>query len=247
MTAPGTYILGLRQERHRNREVVASLVGISVERQRLIEEGQRIPSLKERRLYAHCFGFASLADFDDGWRGKRIVLSRGDLGGRIPVINLVPAGEPTDYHESYTDSGIGYAYIDPPEGVFGPNLFAFVIFGDSMEPQYPHGYFAICRPMSPEQISDGAAVFVRFGNVRGNGCTFKCCFRIDAQQVELRPINPKYKAQIVDKVDIERMSAVVACIAPGHRAEHGERHYTAEHAQCFDDGAERVDQISGQE
>jgi hypothetical protein len=61
-----------------------------------------------------------------------ITLSRGELSGRIPVINLAPAGQPADYVEMYPDSGIGNAYIDPSPGIAGPNLFAFVIVGDSM-------------------------------------------------------------------------------------------------------------------
>jgi len=130
------------------------------------------------------------------------------------VINATPAGEPRNYEEPYPDSGVGYAYIDPPPGVVGPNLFAFVIIGDSMEPDYPQGGYAICRPTPAEEIEDGAAVFVRFGSERDHCCTFKRCFRVNATQVELRPINPRYCFNVVAKEQIDRMSPVIAVVRP---------------------------------
>jgi SOS-response transcriptional repressor LexA len=212
MSIPGIYIRGLRQGRREEREQIARATGISVERQRLIEDAQAIPSYDERRAYARYFGFACVQDLDENWRSKTIVLSMGELAGRIPVVNLTPAGEPLDYEEQYPNSGIGYAYIDPPPGLVGPNLFAFVIIGDSMEPDYPEGSYAICRPTPADQIEDGAAVFLRFGAALDHTCTFKRCFRLDAQRVELRPINPRCRGDVVLKEQIDRMAPVVAVV-----------------------------------
>ena len=130
----------------------------------------------------------------------------------IPVINCAPAGEAKDYAEVYPDSGIGYAYINPPPGIQGPNLFAFVVVGDSMEPDFPQGCFAICRPTPAVEISDGSPVIVRFGAARDGTCTFKQCFRVDAQTVELRPLNPRHKCMTVLKEQIDRMSPVIAMV-----------------------------------
>src|ERR1019366_4336137 len=105
------------------------------------------------------------------------------------VINLAPAGLPGEYFEMYPDSGVGMAYIDPPPGISGPNLFAFVIIGSSMEPDYPDGHYAICRTVPAAEIEDGQAVFVRLGSAREHACTFIRCFKRDGCRIELRPIN----------------------------------------------------------
>jgi SOS-response transcriptional repressor LexA len=212
MSVPGVYILGLRQGRRVDRQTVASATGIGVDRQRDIEEGYVAPTPVERDAYARHFGFASLDEFDENWRTKMVQLTKGESTGRIPVINLAPAGEPRSYEEAYPNSGLGYAYIDPPPGISGANLFAFVIFGDSMEPDYPDGDYAICRPASPNEIIDGSPVFVRFGAAREHGCTFKKCYQAGPLHVELQPINPRCRSQIVLKEDIDRMAVVIAVV-----------------------------------
>jgi SOS-response transcriptional repressor LexA len=215
MSAVGQYVSKLRLERAILPESIQRSMGISIQRQTQIEQASALPSYQERRAYAQFFGFDDVQAFDDGWRGSVIALSRGELSGRIPVINLVPAGQPEDYVEMYPDSGIGSAYIDPPPGIAGPNLFAFVIAGDSMAPTYPAGHFAICRPELPGKINDGAAVFVRFGAQRDHVCTFKRCFRVAAATVDLRPINPRYSSLSVSTDEIVRMAPVIAVVAPG--------------------------------
>ena len=235
MSTLGLYILGLRHGRQRDREVVAEQTGISVERQRLIEEGLAIPTHVECKAYAKSFSFSSVAEFEEAWRSKRIVLSKGDANGRIPVINLAPAGEPVDYHECFPDSGLGFTYIDPPPGIIGPNLFAFVIIGDSMEPTYPSGRIAICRPTPSAEIPDGHPVFVRFGSARDHGCTFKLCYRVDAELVDLRPLNPAYKKEIVSKEHIDRMSPVIACVEAKTYQPADEPYYTNEYSQVMDE------------
>jgi transcriptional regulator with XRE-family HTH domain len=212
MSAPAKYILGLRHGRGWTQAVVADRTGIAIGRQQVIELGLALPTPPERRAYAKCFEVASTDEFDQGWRSTAVRLSRGDIDGRIPVINLVPAGDAGQYEEVYPNSGIGYAYIDPPPGVCGPNLFAFVIFGDSMEPDFPSGHFAICRPTAPENVGDGEPAFVRFGAARGNGCTFKRCFRVDRNLLKLRAINPAYPPLVVAKIEIDRLAPVIACV-----------------------------------
>lgn len=235
MSAPGQYVLKLRRERGIDRDAIEQRTGISRQRQEQVECSDLLPTYQERRAYAHFFGFDGVQAFDEGWRGTRITLSRGDVVGRIPVINLAPAGQPEDYEEMYVDSGIGRAYIDPPPGIVGPNLFAFVIVGDSMAPEYPEGHFAICRPEQAEKIKDGAAVFVRFGAARDCLCTFKRCFRIEPGVVELRPINPRHALLRVSTEEIVRMAPVIAVVAPdkAHETLWGEtRHMSGEDVQC---------------
>lgn len=236
MSAPGTYILGLRQGRLREREIVAAETGIGVERQRWIEDGVAVPSASERKAYAKYFGFESLDDFDSGWRSKAIPLTRSGTVGRIPVLNLAPAGLPGEYFEMYPDSGIGMAYIDPPVGISGPNLFAFVIVGASMEPNYPDGFYAICRTVAAEEIENGQAVFVRLGASRDHTCTFKRCFIIDNKTVELRPINSTFSSEFIERTEIDRMSPVIACIARQQALNGGpDIEYSQEYSQTLND------------
>lgn len=214
MSAPGSYVRKLRDERDLDTNAVANATGIGAERQAQIEEGETTPSYEERRSYARLFGFACVQAFDEGWRASRIPLSRGEVNGRIPVINLAPAGHPQDYTEPYPDSGIGRAYIDPPPGISGPDLFAFVIDGQSMEPDFPQGHYAVCRPAKPEQIADGQAVLIRFDESLDFECTFKLCFEREDDVVELRPINSHYPSMSVRKAQIVRMSPVIAVMSP---------------------------------
>jgi hypothetical protein len=214
MSAPGQYITRLRVSRSVGHDVIAVATGVSCERQKQIEAGAATPSYRERRAYARFFGFCSAEAFDDGWRGSVVLLSRGDLYGGIPVINLAPAGRPLEYTEPYENSGIGHAYIDPPPDVVGPNLFAFIIEGDSMAPNYPDGHYAICRPEAPEGIGEGHAVFVRFGPAQDYTCTFKLCFGAGPAHVELRPLNASHPSITVLKEDIIRMVPVIAVVSP---------------------------------
>ena len=217
MSIPGIYILGLRQGRRQERSDIAIAAKIPIHRQRQIEEARAIPTHAERSAYAKHFGFPSLEDFDANWRIRIVRVTQGESTGRIPVINLAPAGIARDYEKAYPNSGIGYAYIDPPPGIAGSNLFAFVIFGDSMEPDYPNGHFAICQPAPADQIPDGAPVFVRFGAIRDHTCTFKSCYQSGPLHVELRPINSKWPTQTIPKEDIDRMAIVIATVK--HRRE----------------------------
>lgn len=235
MSAPGQLVLKLRSQRAASRAAIAAATGLAIDRQAAIEASLSLPTYRERRAYARFFDFASADDFDDAWRGTTVRLSRGEARGRIPVINLAPAGPPQDYDEQYPDSGIGHAYIDPPPGIVGPNLFAFVIVGDSMAPEYPENHFAICRPTPPDQIADGQAVFIRFGAGRDYTCTFKKCYRVDADRVELRPVNPNHAFLIVHKEEITRMSPVVAVLAPDTHCQGdsaGAHRVVADDVQC---------------
>jgi phage repressor protein C with HTH and peptisase S24 domain len=237
MSAPGQLVLKLRSERAASREAIAAATGLGMERQAAIEAALSLPTYEERRAYAQFFDFGSAQDFDDAWRGTTVQLSRGELRGRIPIINLAPAGPPQDFDEQYPDSGIGHAYIDPPPGILGPNLFAFIIVGDSMAPDYPENHFAVCRPTPPDQIPDGQAVFVRFGASRDYTCTFKKCFRVDAAHIELRPVNPNHSFLTVQKEEITRMSPVVALLAPDRRCQSSARGHRilADDIQCLPD------------
>jgi SOS-response transcriptional repressor LexA len=212
MSIPGIYILGLRQGRRQDRSDITAATNITIDRQGQIEEGRAIPTHFERAAYAKHFGFPSLEDFDANWRIRIVRVTQGESTGRIPVINLAPAGAARDFEEPYPNSGVGYAYIDPPPGITGSNLFAFVIFGDSMEPDYPNGHFAICQPTAADQIPEGSPVFVRFSAIRDHTCTFKSCYQSGPLRVELRPLNPRWPTQIIPKEEIDRMAIVITTV-----------------------------------
>jgi len=134
----------------------------------------------------------------------------GDPAGRqIPVINQAPAGEPVDYEEFGVDSGQGYTYLPRSPWQVGDDLlFAFVVVGDSMAPEFQPGDYVVCRHVEPDQIRDGEPCFVRLGAAHETACTFKRAFAL-GDRVELRPDNPRHRPRIVDKADILRMAPVV--------------------------------------
>jgi SOS-response transcriptional repressor LexA len=76
-----------------------------------------------------------------------------------------------------------------------------------MTPEFCEVDTVVCSPSSV--ISDGDAVFVRFGSERDHTCTFKRVFD-RGDEVELLPDNRRYTPMIVLKEQIDRMAKVVA-------------------------------------
>ena len=209
MSAIGQAIRELRERRGWGQEDVSRESGLPLTLVAAHEAGQRIPSLVDRRHYARAFGFPTVLDFDDEWRGQRRPTVRGEQFRRIPVINLVPAGDAGDYVEGHGDSGYAMDWIDRGPGCEGDNVFAFRVHGDSMEPDFRDGDVCVCEWVDPEDIRDGEAVFVRFGPELDSRCTFKLVRRVDATSVALVPCNPVYPRAVVEKQHIVRMAPVL--------------------------------------
>lgn len=166
---------------------------------------------KTQRRIAEALGLR-LDEFRQLWMGET-VQTRGQIGG-IPVINKVPGGEPVDYTEYGVDSGQGYEYLTRTPWQIGVDmdlLFAVVVVGDSMSPEFLEGDYLVFKPIldAEDQVPDGTPVFVRFGSERDHGCTFKRVFSAGDDRIELRPDNRKHLPLVVERSQIERMSKLI--------------------------------------
>jgi SOS-response transcriptional repressor LexA len=217
MSAVGLFIRTWRLAHAWDRQRLAKLTGLAADEIRRHEEGVTLAPLDVRRLYAIAFGL-SIEEFEDHWRSHlgRLLVTAGDPG-RIPVINLAPAGEPRNYEEFGLDSGQGYTYVDRGPGQEDDTLFAVVAIGHSMRhARHPdsieEGDLVICRPvLRLEDVPDGSCVHVRFGWTRDNTCTLKQFTRVATGLVELRPINPSYESIQVEIDEIVRVALVIEC------------------------------------
>jgi SOS-response transcriptional repressor LexA len=207
MSRLGTLLRGMRIARKLELPQMASTLGITPGRLRLVETGAAFPAAIERRRWASILGFADLTDFDRQWRDGWARITAAHRDGFIPIINKAPAGSPTDYQEWGIDSGCGFEYIPRSQGMEGELLFAVIVIGDSMSPVFLEGDLVIFRPVrQDEPVPDGSPVFVRFTADRQHGCTFKSVFRRSDGLLDLRPENPLHKTIIASGDEIERMA-----------------------------------------
>lgn len=206
----GSKIRALRSERGLSQEDLAALCGLHRNTVNKVERTAAHPDdVKASTKICLAVGFGLTVEELVGlYQLPAIPQQRGDPKGGIPVINFAPAGEPIDYEHMELDAGIGGDYIPRiGSGVHDPNAFAFIVVGDSMLPEFHEGDVVICSPNST--VSDGDAVFVRFGASRDSTCTFKRVFD-RGDNVELIPDNRRNPPMIVTKADIDRMAKVVA-------------------------------------
>jgi len=204
------YLTRLRTERGWTQREVSDRTGIGINTVSSHENGHTTPSSGLRKMYAQAYGFATLVDFDEGWRQTAGVNAARSGKEWIAVINKAPAGKPANYEECYPDSSAGMEYIArSPDMEPGGDLFAFVVVGDSMASQYVEGDYCVCEWIDPIAIEDGEPVFVRLGSAHEHKCTFKRAYRLDNDRVELRPDNNRYPVMIVRKKDIDRMAPVI--------------------------------------
>jgi SOS-response transcriptional repressor LexA len=120
--------------------------------------------------------------------------------GRLPVINQVAAGYPTDFTDLDYPRGVADDYIPCPD-LSDPNAFAARVVGDSMAPAYRAEDVVVFSPSAQPRSGDDC--FVRFEDGR---TTFKRVYFEQTAQgeaaIRLEPRNSKYRTQVMapDKV-----------------------------------------------
>lgn len=136
-----------------------------------------------------------LARFVERLQGN--VEAVGPLGPRIPVINKVAAGYPTEFTDLGYPVGVADEYVFCP-GIDDPNAFAIRVCGDSMEPRYREGDILIISPAAA--VASGDDCFVRIASTGES--TFKRVFFDTEDEVRLQPLNERYPPQVVPRTDI---------------------------------------------
>ncbi len=134
--------------------------------------------------------------------------AQGQYSGRaVPIINKVAAGYPREFTDLDYPTGLADAYVAVPD-ITDPNAFAFYVFGDSMQQDYPSGTLLIASPNSPAY--DGDACFVRFDpSAKVTGCTFKRVYFGRHGIIRLVAINQKYPEQTYPREQINGIWPVV--------------------------------------
>jgi len=131
------------------------------------------------------------AAYLSGLLQRAIDLSAGNVNAvrtsRVPVINKVAAGYPSDFTDLAYPRGIADDYIAAPD-TGDPDAFAARVFGDSMQPKYLPGDIVVFSPVAAVRTGDDC--FVRFDD---GSTTFKRVHLLEDQQlVRLVPRNPLY-------------------------------------------------------
>ena len=157
------------------------------------------------------------AERDGGGRGDGggDVLSGGGggLGGglpsmvryRVPIINQVAAGLPTEHTDLGFPDGTADQHLDVPE-LAGPDCFATRIAGRSMQPGYGEGDIVVCSASA--KVEDGSDCFVRLEP--DHESTFKrVYFDQGAGTIRLQPLNPDFEARVVKREQVAGMYRAV--------------------------------------
>ncbi len=118
---------------------------------------------------------------------------------RVPVINRVAAGYPSDFTDLGYPARIADDYVDCPE-MNDPDAFAARVVGDSMQPDYKEGDVVVFSPA--RDLENGCDCFVRIEP--DHQTTFKrIFFEGDHQQwVRLVPLNPRYPPRTLPREQV---------------------------------------------
>ncbi len=127
------------------------------------------------------------------------------LSRRIPVINKIAAGYPTEFTDLDYPATVADEYLACPD-VSDPDAFAARVVGDSMLPEYREGEIVV---FSPEAATpNGCDCFVRLE--RDHETTFKrVYFEDDGETIRLQPLNSAYPPRVVHREDVAGMYAAV--------------------------------------
>jgi len=108
--------------------------------------------------------------------------------GRIPLVNKVAAGYPTDFTDLDYPARVADDYVNCP-GLDDPDAFAARVVGESMLPEYREGDIVVYSPGA--DVEDGCDCFVRLEP--DHETTFKrVYFEQEGAKVRLQPLNPKF-------------------------------------------------------
>lgn len=128
---------------------------------------------------------------------------------RVPVVNRVSAGYPSDFTDLSYPPRNADAYITAP-GLSDPDAFAARVSGDSMRPRYDEGDIVIFSPAASWR--DGADCFVRFNDGQTTFKRVYACRDEDGREMlRVEPRNPRYASRTVPREEVEGVYRAVFC------------------------------------
>jgi repressor LexA len=124
------------------------------------------------------------------------------LHGRVPIINRVAAGPPSEFTDMDYPPGVADDYLSTPPGLADPHAFAVAIEGDSMVPHYREGDIVLFSPAAP--VTSGDDCYVRFAAEcrTAQGATFKRIYFDSDTAARLQPLNDQYPPWVVPLEEI---------------------------------------------
>lgn len=129
---------------------------------------------------------------------------RGVRLRRVPLINKVAAGYPTEFTDLGYPARVGDDVVIVPgytgaDGVDDPDAFAATVCGDSMRPAYGEGDIVVFSPLA--DVVDGCDCFARLEP--DHESTFKrVYFDHDAGTIRLEALNRKYGCRVVARDEV---------------------------------------------
>lgn len=129
---------------------------------------------------------------------------------RVPLINKVAAGYPTDFTDLDYPARIADEYISCPD-VNDPHAFAARVVGQSMLPDYREGDIVVFSPQA--KTVSGNDCFVRLEP--DHKTTFKRVFFEKAgrrEVIRLQPLNPEFPPSTVERQHVSGLYKAVMVI-----------------------------------
>ena len=118
---------------------------------------------------------------------------------RIPLINKVSAGYPSDFTDLDYPAGVADEYVVVPD-LTDQNAFAITICGDSMSPRFNEGDILIVSP--ERRVKSGDVCFVRIDSHGEVTSTLKQVFFDDEQTVRLVSLNERYPPNVYRREEL---------------------------------------------
>lgn len=131
------------------------------------------------------------------------------VGMRVPVINKVAAGYPTDFTDMEYPARVADEYAAVPD-LDDAGAFAARVVGESMMPEYREGETIVFSPDAVTQ--DGCDCFVRL--LPDHTTTFKRVYFEADDRLRLQPLNPEFEPKVVHRDEVAGLYPAVARIQP---------------------------------
>lgn len=212
-------VMDLETDRQAARRLAQLLSREGIDR---LHRSGELRALVDRLEGAHPSGSSARTESRESGRATGPDLAwRTMLPLRVPLINKVSAGYPTEFTDLGYPARVADEYVSVPD-VSDPDAFAARVVGDSMEPQYREGDIVVFSPLAPTR--DGSDCFVRFE--RDAESTFKRIFFEKPpgaspdgsggalERIRLQPLNPRYPPRTVAREEVAGLYAAVYVVRP---------------------------------
>lgn len=151
----------------------------------------------------------------DAQEKVRILLAVGDgktVGGTVPVVGHVSAGEGFEFTDGGFHAGEGFEQVSLPPGVdpaLAAELYCVKVRGNSLKEFFGEGTLLFIKPESWEEIKDGDLVIFKD---RDYARAFVKKIEFAGDSLILKPMNALYKNMVVKRTDLMLLERVVALI-----------------------------------